>query len=87
MNRWPRPGDLTVPFSCGSIDCYRDLPVNDVVSGVPRASDISVDDGMLFVLAHVNAWLFVMCSSGRMGWVHEYDVGPGWNAGAVFHIE
>lgn len=82
----PRPGDLTVPLAGGPIDCYTDLPVDNQIAGL-HAPDLRRDDGMLFVLAHVDDWLFVMSSSLRLVWVHQFDVGPGKLAGTVYHIE
>lgn len=86
MSLLPRPGDLTVAFGGGPIGIYRDYPQDDVIADV--AND-SVDewDGFLFILAHIGHWCFVLTSSGKLGWVYEYDVGPGKIAGAVYHIE
>lgn len=80
----PRPGDLTVPLSGGPIDFLKDYPVNDVM-GADR-HELTDADGMLCVLAHVGSWLYVLTSTQRLGWVYEYDVGPGKLAGSVYHI-
>lgn len=85
MNLLPRPGDLTVPFKGGPIGLYRDFPQNDVIAAIAHDS-LEASDGFVFVLAHVEKWLFVLTTSQKLGWVYEYDVGPNDVAGAVYHI-
>ncbi len=86
MSLLPRPGDLTVPFKGGPVGLYRDYPKDDVVAD--QSSDyIDATDGLLFVLSHINSWCFVLTSSGKLGWIYEYDVGPSNIAGAVYHID
>lgn len=85
MSLLPRPGDLTVPFAGGPIGLYRDFPQDNVIADIAHDS-VDKQDGFIFVLAHVESWLFVLTSSQKIGWIYEYDVGPSKIAGAVYHI-
>lgn len=75
-----------MPFKGGPIGLYMDFPTDDLVTN-RAAVEVTGEDGFLFVLGHVEAWIFVLSSSGKLGWVHEYDVGPSDIAGAVYHID
>jgi len=86
MTLLPRPGDLTVPFAGGPVGLYLTYPKDDVIVDIAH-DDLTTEDGMVFVLAHVGKWLYVMTSSLKLGWVYQYDVGPGKIAGEVYYIE
>jgi hypothetical protein len=81
----PRPGDITVPFRGGPIGMYKTMPQDNVIADIAHYS-IEQADGLLLIIAHVGEWCFALASNSmKVGWIYEYDVGPGHVAGAVYH--
>ena len=80
-----RPGSLTRVFKGGPVGLYHKIPTDEPGSDIADDS-IEDTDGLVFVIASVGDWRYVLTSSKKLGWVDPHDLGPSQIPGAVYHI-